>query len=131
MTTAPLDDAMFLAAVDMARRTGMLEFQIRYSDDKEPTVWIALGLHKWGLSGLPVPSNEKGLERWTTASSMTPIGAVVALCETLIDGGMCTHCHRPAGITVDFDPMPLDALFCWTQYDPELKTFRRACEGST
>lgn len=126
-----LDEPMFLAAVDMVRRTGTLEFQIRYQDDNEPTVWIALARHKWGTAGRPVASDKKGIERWTTASSMSPVGAVVALCETLIDGGMCAHCHRPAGITVEIDPMPAGSLICWTQYDPELKTFRRACEGET
>lgn len=126
-----LDEPMFLAAVDMARRTGSLEFQMRYSDDREPTVWVALARHKWGLAGLPVPASEKGVERWTVACSLSPVGAVIALCETLVDGGTCAHCHRPAGITVNLDPMPLDKVFCWTQYDPELKTFRRACEGST
>ena len=56
--------------------------------------------------------------------------AVFRLCDQVIDGGTCTHCNRPTGFTPDLDPMPLDDIVCWYQWDPELSEFRRGCAGS-
>jgi hypothetical protein len=104
-----------LAAVDLIGRTGAGSFQLRYSDDEEPVVWMAVAQHG---------------EHYEAAASTHPVRAVLRLAELLIDGGMCTHCGRPAGLEPDdIDAMPLDALVCWYQYDPELHTFRRGCEG--
>lgn len=122
------EDPMLLAAVDMARRTGALEFSLRYQDDEQPTVWIALARHRIDLNGRPVPEDGKGLDHWECAAGLTATRAVLRLCETLIDGGECAHCHRPAGFSEDIDAMPMDDMLCWTQWDPELQTFRRGCE---
>jgi hypothetical protein len=54
---------------------------------------------------------------------------VLRLCAQVVDGGRCTHCRRPTGLSEDLDAMPLDRLVCWYQWDPELATFRRGCEG--
>lgn len=113
--------AMITAAADMLGRTGIKQLQIRYSDDEEPTVWFAVG--KW-----PAKSGGEGYE---TASAMEPLRAVLRLCEQAMDGGQCQHCHRPSGFEPDsIATMPVDQLICWYQYDPELRTFRRGCEGS-
>jgi hypothetical protein len=111
-------DPRFLAAVDMLGRTGAESFQIRYSDDEQPVVWVAV-----------VGYERPGGMHWECAGAMSPLGAILRLCETMIDGGQCTHCKRPSGFSEDIDTMPMDHLVCWFQYDPELKTFRRGCEG--
>jgi hypothetical protein len=103
------------AGIALIGRTGAQVFQLRYSDDEEPTIWMAVSQHG---------------DHYETAAAMDPVRAVLRLAEALIDGGTCTHCGRPAGLEPDHsEDMPLDNLFCWYQYDPELKTYRRGCEG--
>lgn len=123
-------DPKFIAGVDMARRTGSIEFQLRYSDDAEPTVWVAVATHNIGVNGLPAPPAEPGEITHTAAGGLTPLSAVLRLCDQLIDGGQCAHCGKPSA----FDHGTASALppaLCWTQWDPELKTYRRNCEGDT
>lgn len=122
----PFDDPRVTAMLDMLERTGIRKFQLRYEDSDEPVVWMALALHLLDGDGRPVA--EGGRPSWRVAASLHPVGAVFELLEALIDGGTCRHCSRPTGITLDHDGMPLDALFCWYAYDPELSTFRRGCE---
>jgi hypothetical protein len=111
------EDPRFLATIDLIRRTGAESFQIRYHDDEEPLVWIAIAEFEGN---------------WEAAASLNPVTAVWRLAETLIDGGICRHCTRPAGVTDDWTGrMPLDELICWYRYDPELKKYRRSCEGNT
>lgn len=122
-------DPRFAAALDLVRRTGATEVQIRYQDDEQPVVWLAVARHKM-LAGRPVrDTHPDGELYWSAAAGMAPYAAVMALCETLVDGGTCIHCHRPTGFTEDYQSMPLADHFCWYQYDPELKKFRRSCEG--
>lgn len=122
MTTTP-DDPRFTALVAMIGRTGAEEFGIRYDTpddpDEGPTAWIAWATYKRG--GLTIPQ---------LAGDLDPVAAVYALASKLVDGGKCQHCQRPTGITLDPDPMPAEAFVCWYQFDPELATFRRACEGN-
>jgi hypothetical protein len=107
------EEKQLTAAVDLLGRTGAAEVRIWYCDEeKPPVVWICAG--QW--SG-----------RWQCAAAMGPLGAVFRLCDEVIDGGACTHCHRPTGFTPDLDAMPMDDLVCWYQWDPELATFRRGC----
>lgn len=108
------------AGVDLIGRTGATSFQIRFQDDEEPVVWIAVAEHRL-----------KGQEtHYEVDASVDPVHAVVRLCERLVDGGLCNHCGRPAGMEPYYlGRMPLGENFCWYQYDPELKTYRRACEG--
>jgi hypothetical protein len=116
-----LDEPRLLAAVDLIRRTGASSFQIRYSDDEQPIVWFVVSTHV-----------VDGHEVHEVDASLDPVRAALRLCERLVDGGRCAHCGRPAGLEPDsIDTMPADDLICWYQYDPELETFRRACEGST
>lgn len=114
--SSPATDDRFVAAVELIGRTGAAEFQVRYTDDEQPVVWICAA--KWK-------------DHWEAAGGMTPLQAAIRLLEAVIDGGQCAHCKRPSGVSDDFSQtMPLDALVCWYVYDPELKTFRRGCEGS-
>ena len=109
-------DPRLVAAVDMLGRTGAEEFQIRYCDEDKPIIWIAAARWK---------------DRWETAAAMNPLNAVFRLCDEVIDGGTCQHCNRPTGFEPTTDPMPLEPLVCWYQWDPELKTFRRGCAGDS
>jgi hypothetical protein len=53
------------------------------------------------------------------------------LLDQTIDGGTCTHCGRPTGVTDRWESsMPLADVVCWQVYDPELRVFRRGCESS-
>ena len=114
----PEQSDRMLAGVDFIRRTGSSTFSLRYSDDEEPVVWMAIAGYADGVHEVD--------------ASLSPLRAVLRLCERLADGGRCTHCNRPAGLDPDsLETMPLDELVCWYQYDPELKTFRRGCEGGT
>jgi len=82
-----------------------------------PVVWVAVGT--WG-------------DRHEVGAGLDPTRAALRLCEQVMDGGQCTHCGRPSGFEPDsIDGMPLDELVCWYQFDPELKTFRRACESGS
>lgn len=115
-----MNDPRVGAAVDMVRRTGAETFQIRYQDDEDPVVWLAVA----GYEG----------ERWEAAAAMNPLRAVLRLCERLIDGALCVHCNRPAGFEADdveAQHEVFDQIVCWYQFEPELATFRRGCEGDT
>jgi hypothetical protein len=114
-SSAELEDPRLVAAVQMIQRTGARSFQIRYSDDEQPVVWMAVA--------------EYGDGAWDAAAAREPLRAVLRLCETLIDGGTCKHCGRPTGFTEEYaGDMPLDGVVCWYRYDPELAMFRRGCE---
>lgn len=122
------DDPVWQAGVDLLRRTGIREFQIRYSDDVLPVVWIAVA--RWQFEkGVPVADG--GRTRWDAGSALTPVKAMLRLLDHALDGGLCKHCSRPSGVTTDIDEMPMEQFICWYQFDPELKTFRRGCEGAT
>lgn len=114
-------DERLLAAVDLVGRTGALSFGLRYQDDEEPTVWMALAQYE--RPGNPIP--------WAVGASFDPLAAVFALVDQLIDGAMCVHCGQPTAVAHDLNPVLAEHLLCWYQYDPELKTYRRSCEGET
>lgn len=109
-------DQRFGAALDLIKRTGALAVQIRYSDDEEPTVWFVVAEYE-----------REGKKLHETAAAMNPFTAAMRLVDQLVDGAECVHCHKPIH---DLNPTPLDDLFCWYVYDPELKKFRRSCEGN-
>lgn len=117
MSTSPTDDPRFVASVDMLGRTGATSFQIRYDDEQDPVVWVAVA--QWGAV-------------FECAAGMNPLKAVLRLLEHVVDGGKCTHCRRPTAVSDDWTAtMPLGDVFCWYIFDPEVKTFRRSCEGDT
>ena len=121
------DDARMVAAVDFIRRTGAREVQIRYSDDEQPVVWFVVAQFLIGPDNRPAIEGDPYFE---VDAAGHPVRAALRLCERLADGGQCTHCGRPTGLDPDsIETMPLNEIFCWYQFDPELKTFRRGCEG--
>jgi hypothetical protein len=68
------------------------------------------------------------------AADLSPVLALWKVVEDQIDGGVCTHCHKVTGVVRDSmaGDMPKGEEIggvCWFAYDPELKTFRRGCEG--
>ena len=125
----PPDDPRFVALVAMIGRTGAAEFQIRYSDDEQPVVWVAVAGHRRINNR---PSRRGKVNHYEAGGGMTPLQACFRLAEQIVDGSECAHCHRPAGITDDWESeMPLAEHVCWYVYDPEVSTFRRSCEGET
>jgi hypothetical protein len=110
----PVDDPRFGPAVEMIGRTGAEEFQIRYCEEEQPVIWMCSA--RWG-------------DHWETAAALNPLTALFRLCDLVVDGGRCTHCERPTGFSQDFQPMFLSETLCWYSFDPELRTFRRSCEG--
>lgn len=113
-----------LAMIDMIRRTGAVNFRIGFTDEEEdgrPVIWHATATFLRGSE---------------CDAAMNPDMAVHRLAERLIDGGTCTHCGRPTALEL-FDAPPDDPVplviegreVCWYQYDPELDTIRRGCEG--
>lgn len=120
MTAAEgFDDPLFLAAVDLIGRSGSESFQIRYQDDEQPTVWMALAKYIHPTLGIG----------WEVGAGFDPTRAALRLLDEIIDGGTCTHCGKPTGVIHDTVEPPPFASVCWFTYDPELKTFRRGCEG--
>jgi hypothetical protein len=110
-----------LAGIDLIGRTGADGFVISYDDanvETHPIIWNAVASYQ----------RERG-QVFEVAAGFNPDQAVFRLCERLIDAGSCAHCHRPTGVTDEVDTMPLDTMICWYQFDPELATYRRGCEG--
>jgi hypothetical protein len=108
----------------------MRQFQLRYSDDEQPVVWMAVG--KWGIGGDGRPKRSGGRVVYESASALNPVIAVMRLCDQTLDGGYCDHCKRPSGVTDHWQSsMPLADVVCWYVYDPETRSYRRSCEGET
>jgi hypothetical protein len=121
-----MEDPRFTAALDMIGRTGARSFQIRFQDDEEPTVWIAIAQYGIDEDEIPIPKGGKLV--YKVAGALHPFTAVMNLLDSAVDGGTCTHCNRPTAVSGEIDPMPMQGQICWYQFDPELKTFRRGCE---
>ena len=110
-----MNDKRFPAAVRLIGHTGAQEFQIRFCDEEKPVIWMAIARYGQQLA---------------IGASITPLTAVFKLCDDLIDGGQCTHCHRPTGFEPGLSSMPLDELVCWCQWDPSHEEFRRGCKDT-
>ncbi len=125
MTAAagPEGDPRWIPAVDLLRRTGMREFQIRFCEEDEPVVWIAVARHDV-IGGKPVAKG--GSPVWSAGAGMNPTAALFALCDSLIDGGICRYCQRPAGFAPDPE-MGLLPGVCWQRWNPGRKEFSRSC----
>lgn len=129
---AAAKDPKLVAAIDLLGRTGAADVQIRYCDDEDPTVWFVVVRYRTDPTGRPVHGDsEPG--RWETAAGRHPTEAALRLCERVVDGGRCNYCKRPAMFHAELDQHPTlyGPLFCSFEWDPELTTFRRACEGDT
>ena len=110
--------AQILALVELVGRTGAEEWTLRYCDEEAPIAWIACARHG---------------EHWSIAGAEQPVRAMVRLAEALMDGGTCRHCGKCTGVDLDHRVDPLMAmsgdLICWYRWDPEVRSFRRSCEG--
>jgi hypothetical protein len=119
-----MDDSFLAACIDMAQRCGAREWQIRYSDDSEPVLWLAYCLCRTEDSPQMVAQ---------VAGGMSAEDAAFRLCERLVDGGLCTHCGKPSGLLEVEDTGPLtDVLsraICWYRYSAPMKRFRPACRA--
>lgn len=114
-----LKDPRFTAAIDLLRRTGAHEVQIRHSDetgihDELPVVWtVAVGWNVDG-EGAPVPEAEATGMADDAGAAMAPLNAVLRMCAQVVDGGKCAHYQRPAGFEPkSLETMPLDRAICW------------------
>lgn len=117
------EDPRFSAALKLIGRTGAEEFVIRFDEPEDdergqPTVWIALAKYA-----------RDGRDHWMVGAALHPLRAVFSLCDSVVDGGTCVHCRRPTGFAETHESMPLEDRVCWYQWVPEMKTFRRGCEG--
>jgi hypothetical protein len=120
-----LIEGKFQAAVELLGRTGADQFQVRYCEEEEPTVWMSAA--HWPEIEDIMP------DHWDAAGGMSPWSSLLRLCEAAMNGGRCTHCNKMTSI----DDQPYEealgilteSFVCWYRYDPELKTFRRSCEG--
>ena len=120
-------DPRLVAAVKLVRRTGARTFTLRYSDDEEPTVWMAVGEWLWRDGG---PVAKDGETRYEVAAALTPLVASMRLLDQIVDGGTCAHCGKTTAVSDNWQaPTLLDEHICWYVYDPELQEFRRSCEG--
>lgn len=117
-------------AMILVGRTGAHGFQIRYDEEQLPVVWNAVASYE--TTGDPdYIDPDTGIRLVAVVgAALDPLGALFRLLDALYDGGECNHCHRPSGFSEDVDALPLDQLVCWTQWDPELKEFRRGCAGA-
>lgn len=112
------DEDRYLAAVDLVGRSGANTYQLRWQDDVEPTIWLSVCTH-----------NVNGEKVYDVGAGLNPLQATCRLVDQLVDGAICTHCHKPTGVVHHHEDEPAFAFICWYVYDPELKTFRRSCEG--
>jgi hypothetical protein len=135
-------DPRFLAGTAMIGRLGAQDFALRWLDAEEgnPHVWVAQCTFPPGrpamLNGVLGETTRPYVE--VAASIGDPTIAVLRLCAQLVDGGTCTHCARPTVFVETHDDYDITAggmapgaegAFCLYQWDPELDTFRRSCEG--
>jgi hypothetical protein len=112
------DDPRFIGGVELLRRTGMTEFQLRFDEEQDPVVWNALAK----FTG----------DRYVVGSALAPDRALFDLCERVIDGGKCVHCGRPSVFTPPGDePIPgLTRSLCLYQWSDDKQVFDRACASS-
>lgn len=122
-----IEDPRYVGAIDLVRRNGAREVQLRYDDEQHPTVWVAVA----GFSiadGKPVGRGR--INAHQAAGALGPLEAVFALCRACLDRrGVCAHCGRNTMFDENFEPQPMETFYCWYQWDPEMKVFRRGCEG--
>lgn len=124
---AALKDPRYIAAIDLVRRNGAREIQLRYDDEQKPIVWVAVA----GFSIINGRPSDRGkINAHQAGGGLDPLTAIFALCHACLDRrGVCVHCSRNTMFDETFEPQPLEDFYCWYQWDPEMKTFRRGCEG--
>lgn len=120
-------DPRYTAAIDLVRRNGARGIQLRYDDEQNPIVWVAVA--EFSVIDGKITGHGK-INAHQAGGGLDPLSAIFALCRACLDRrGLCVHCQRNTMFDETFDPQPLSEFYCWYQWDPELKTFRRSCEG--
>lgn len=115
------------AGIALLRRTGSMSFQLRFSDDEDPIVWMAVGEWRIGEDGRPA---REGKTHYEVAAAMTPPAAVMRLLDQMIDGGTCPQCERVTSVLHDAAGVrPLGRITCVWGYDAELELYVRSCDG--
>jgi len=121
-----LEDPRFIGAVDVIKRTGAREVQIRYSDDEQPVIWFAVA--GWNVNIDGIPTKHGAGRAWETSSALHPIEAVFRLARQVVDGGQCAHCSKPAAFNTDDGDELLPEFFCWWTWNPEAAKYVQACQ---
>lgn len=110
-----------VGAVDMLRRTGAQRISIRYQDDDVPTFWVA---------GAGWDIDPDGPPRWKVGAGLHPLAAVLDLCESAMDGGICAHCRRPTAFASSTDDDQVASatasIVCWVRWDGA--AYRPTCQ---
>lgn len=124
---AAVHDPRYVGAIDLVRRNGAREVQLRYDEEQNPIVWVATA----GFSIINgKPSSRGKINAYQAGGGLDPLLALFALCRACLDRqGYCRHCNRNTMFDETFEPQPLEDFYCWYQWDPEMQTFRRGCEG--
>lgn len=120
-------DPRYIPAIELLRRNGAKEVQLRYDEEQQPLVWVAVA----GFSLINgKPAGRGKLNAWQAGGGLDPLSSLFALCRACLDRkGWCTHCHRNTMFEETIESQPLEDFYCWYQWDPENRTFRRGCEG--
>lgn len=120
-------DPRWVAAIDLLRRNGAREVQIRYDDEQKPIVWVTTASFSV-INGKP--SNRGKINAHQAGGGLDPMSSIFALCRACLDRrGKCNHCGKNTMFDETFESQPLEDFYCWYQWDPEMQTFRRGCEG--
>lgn len=124
----PDDEVLLTASIDMVRRCGALSVQVRWSDDPPPTVWLCVVELKLNMQNRPVPRDQVGRKTHVVEASLLPWEAAFKLAESLVDGGRCQHCGRPAGVLRPGSRVPPRSRpICWYRMPQGGKEFVRDC----
>lgn len=108
----------FPAGLHLLERMGCKEFQMRYSDDEQPTVWFAVARFALG---------------WETAAALHPEQALERLLTQAIDGGECRLCGRPTGLDPEggsertAQALGVRLPVCWWTWTPATGQYRPGC----
>jgi hypothetical protein len=122
-----VEDPRYIGAIELIRRVGAREIQLRYDEEQHPIVWVCTAAFSI-INGKP--SGRGKINAHQASGGLDPLRAIFALCHICLDRqGVCLHCGRNTMFDENFSPQPLENFYCWYQWDPEMKTFRRGCEG--
>lgn len=122
-------DERFTAAIKFLERLGAREFQMRFDDEQRPIVWVAISGYSI-INGKPATRGK--INAHQTGCGMDPLTAMFNLMTNSLNfRGLCNHCGRNTMFDESFGEVPMADVYCWYQWDPELKLYRRGCEGDT
>jgi hypothetical protein len=118
-------------ALDLLKRTGVRQVQVRYSDDEDPVIWMVAACWYADKHGMPVATKrESEGTMWKTAAGFAPSQALFSLLDALVgehSGGACTHCRRLTGFDPRLHPRAqLEDEKCWWTFNGE--EFVRGCK---